>query len=102
MVSGETISIKRYQRDGEQLLAACDEELLDRTLREGELSLTIYRSFYHAESCDGPTLCRYLEMASIANLVGERTVAVAVKMGLVERSCVMMIDGVPHAQMVRL
>ncbi len=96
------ISLKIHRRGPEHLVAACDSELLGRTLAEGKVRLTVHRSFYHAEEGDSEALRSRLQMATIANLVGERTVAVAVEMGLVEEDCVMIIDGVPHAQMARL
>ncbi len=96
------ISLKIHRRGGEHLLAACDSELLDRTLSEGKARMTVHSSFYHAESGDSDALRSRLSMATIANLVGERSVAVAVEMGLVEEDCVIFIEGVPHAQMARL
>jgi len=39
---------------------------------------------------------------SVINLVGERAVAVAVEQGLVDPECVLIIDGIKHAQAVKL
>ncbi len=91
-----------HRRQGEHLVAACDGGLEDRVLRDGKIKMTVHRSFYCAEEVDEDTLRNRLEMATVANLVGERCVAVAVDMGLVDKECVLMIDGVPHAQMARL
>ncbi len=43
-----------------------------------------------------------LGMATIANLVGKKTVDIAVKHGFVDRACVLTIGGVPHAQIARM
>jgi hypothetical protein len=47
-------------------------------------------------------LVNRLEMATIANLVGERTIEIAVRRGFVDPGCVIDIGGVPHAQMARM
>ncbi|MBS3749449.1 MAG: DUF424 domain-containing protein [Candidatus Thermoplasmatota archaeon] len=45
---------------------------------------------------------RFLKDATIANLVGEEAIKCAVGMGLVSEDCILRIDGIPHAQMVRM
>ena len=42
----------------------------------------------------------YLRLATIANLVGEEVVRIAVEEGFIDESCVLRVDGIPHAQMV--
>jgi len=41
-----------------------------------------------------------LKDATIANLVGEQSVACGIDSGIVDEHCVITIDGIPHAQMV--
>jgi len=40
--------------------------------------------------------------ADNANLMGERTVALALEMGLISRSSCLMLGDVPHAQIFRI
>ena len=94
--------MKIHRRQGEHLVAACDTGLEGRVLQEGKIKMTVHRSFYCAEEVDEDTLRNRLLMATVANLVGEKSVAVAVDMGLIDKDCVITIDGVPHAQMARL
>lgn len=96
------ISLKMYQRRGEVVLAACDKELMGRTFREGELKLDVCSSFYNGEDANEEMLLNRLKNATIANLVGERTVAVATKHGLVDEDCILRIEGVPHVQLVKM
>lgn len=92
----------RLQRcRGETLLAACDIELLDRELREGKMRLKVSPRFYHGEEADAETLRERLRSASIVNLVGERCIQEAIAAGLECRET-LTIEGVPHAQIVRL
>ncbi len=96
------ICMKVHGQGREVLLAACDEELLGGTFRSGELCLKVSESFYHADKGDEEALVTRLRLSTIANLVGERTVEIAVRHGFVDPECVLMIGGVPHAQMVRM
>ncbi|MCK4902596.1 MAG: DUF424 family protein, partial [Thermoplasmatales archaeon] len=47
-------------------------------------------------------LKKYLVDATIANLVGEKTIKCAIELGLVDPDCIIKIKGIPHAQMVRM
>lgn len=96
------ITVKVYRRGEETVVAACDKELMGNTYREGELRIKVSRAFYEGEDASEEMLVRRLEMATIANLVGERTIEVAIRHKYVERACVLYIDGIPHAQMVRI
>ena len=96
------IYVKIYRVQGEVLLAACDEELLGKTFREGELKLEVKERFYKGELVDESALEGLLEEATIANLTGERCVTKAIELGYVNRERVLYIQGVPHAQMAKL
>ena len=96
------IYVKVYRVQGEILLAACDEELIGRTFREGELKLEVKERFYKGELRDVEDLEELLEEATIANLVGEICVGKAIELGYVDRKRVLYIQGVPHAQMAKM
>ncbi len=96
------IYVKIYRVQGEVLLAACDEELLGKTFREGELKLEVKERFYKGDLVEEDALESLLEEATIANLTGERCVSKAIELGYVEKERVLYIEGVPHAQMARL
>jgi len=96
------IYVKVYRVQGEVLLAACDEELLGKTFREGELKLEVKERFYGGELVEEEKLEELLEEATIANLTGERCVEKAIELGYVNPERVLRIEGVPHAQMAKL
>jgi len=96
------ISIKVYRQGRETLVAACDAEIMGRTFRSKELKITVSEGFYGGESGDEDMLVNRLEMATVANLVGKKTIEAAVRHGFVDPACVLMIGEVPHAQMARM
>ena len=96
------ISIKIYKHGNDILIGACDEKLIGKKFVDGKFQIDVTREFYDGERITAEVLKKYLENATIANLVGEKTVQCAIKLGLVDPDCVLRINGVPHAQMVRM
>ncbi|MDD1768957.1 MAG: DUF424 family protein [Methanomassiliicoccales archaeon] len=93
----------RVHRVGrETVVAACDKDLIGKVLRDGELRLEVASSFYEGEDVDEEKLLSRLSLATIANLVGHRTISIAAKHNYINEDCVLMIAGVPHAQMVKM
>ncbi|MGD9962649.1 MAG: DUF424 domain-containing protein [Thermoplasmata archaeon] len=96
------ICIKVYTQGRERLVAACDTDIVGKTFRSDGLVLQLSESFYHGDEVDEDALVNWLRLATVANLSGERTVAVAVENGFVDEGGVVRIGGVPHAQMMRM
>ncbi|MGB1585929.1 MAG: DUF424 domain-containing protein [Thermoplasmatota archaeon] len=93
-------AVRNYQQGVQRLLAACDEELLGQVYQEGKFRLDVAASFYDDLRVDDEHLEAMLRQCTVANLVGPRTVAKAVELGLVNEANVLRIDGVPHAQLL--
>lgn len=96
------ISIKIYKQGNDLLIGACDEKLIGKKFTDGKFQIDVSKEFYDGERIDAKVLKKYLEDATIANLVGEETIKCAIELGLVDPECVIKIKGVPHAQMVRM
>ena len=94
--------MKIYKQGNNILIGACDEELIGKKFREGKLQIDVSKEFYDGERISVEVLKKYLKNATIANLVGEKTVNCAIKLGVVDLECVMKIKDIPHAQMVRM
>jgi hypothetical protein len=96
------ISIKIYKRGNDLLIGACDEDLLGKKFEDEKFQIDVSKDFYGGERISPEALKKYLQDATIANLVGKKTIKCAMDMGLIEPSCIIRINGVPHAQMVRM
>jgi len=84
------------------LVAVCDEECLGETYGDGDVSLTVTEEFYGGEESDADDVVDSLTRASVANLVGEECVTVAIEAGLVDEERVLELDGARHAQLLWL
>jgi len=96
------IYIGIYQQGKDRLIGACDENLLGKQYKEGKFHLDIDKKFYGTKKITKGSLKKYLKDATIANLVGETCIKIAINMDLIDQSNVIYIQGIPHAQMVRM
>jgi hypothetical protein len=96
------ISIKIYKQGNDILIGACDKELIGKKFEEGKLQILVSKEFYGGRIISIQSLIQYLKEATIANLVGKNTVECAIKIGLIDPDCVLKIQGIPHAQMVKM
>ena len=90
-------SVKIHRSPSGEVLAVCDEELLGQSFSEGELRLKVGQGFYGGDT----VLLEYLCRANSINLVGNESVAVAIREGYVDEKRVISIGGVRHAQVLR-
>lgn len=96
------ISIKLFKQGDELVIGACDEELLGKRFTDGKFQIDVTKKFYEGERITLKTLERFLQDATIANLVGKQSVECAIRLGLVDPDCILRIKGIPHAQVVRM
>lgn len=90
------------RRGKEVLVAACDAEILGKTLRKGELVFEVRENFYGGYKMRIREAVGLIRGATTANLVGLNIVKTAVEEGLVHPDAVLVIAGVPHAQIVKI
>ncbi|MFY9801160.1 MAG: DUF424 domain-containing protein [Methanoregula sp.] len=83
-------------------MAVCDRELLNTTITNGELSVKISEAFYGNCPASEDMVRAALKKAGNINLMGKRSVGVAIDMGLVTQSGCIMIGDIPHAQVYSL
>ncbi len=94
--------LKIYKNREHVLVAACDKEVLGKTLKNGNTVVEISRAFYEGEYVSEEELQKALQNATTANIFGEKTIKCAIECGLIDQDSVIMIDGVPHAQIFRI
>jgi hypothetical protein len=95
------LKVHRSRETGD-VVAVCDRELLNTTVCHEKLSLTISEAFYGNTPVTENEIREALKNAGNINIIGERSVNLAIEMGLLTRSGCIMIGKVPHAQIYRL
>ena len=84
------------------LLAICDVELLGKTLREGKIVFHVKDEFYNGRKASVEEAVGMITNSTIVNLVGKNCVEKAIAKGYVHPDAVLEIEGIPHAQIIKL
>jgi hypothetical protein len=84
------------------LLAICDCEILGRTLCEGKIVFPVKEDFYKGVKVTVDEAVGMIDNSTIVNMIGKNVVEKAVEKGYVHPEAVLNIQGVPHAQIVKL
>jgi hypothetical protein len=98
----DMIYFKKHRTENGAIIAMCDSELIDKVLQEGavEINLKDYSAFYKGElltEVQAKALINPKEIFS-ANVVGSKSVEVAMKTTIIEKGHIKTINSVPYAQ----
>lgn len=94
--------MKKYDTEGQLIVAVCDKNIIGKKFREGELALKLDECFYKGDEASEKEVKEALSCATIANIAGEKSIACAVECGSIDPDAIIFIEGIPHAQMVQI
>ena len=83
------------------LLVLCDDDILGRRFEEGDIQLDLSSEFYKGCPMNNKETATLIRRAYAINAVGEHAVALCIQEGVVEKTRVNTVMGIPYAQMVR-
>lgn len=87
------------------ILAMCDEELLDKVIKEGMVVINIrdYSGFYKGDKVEGKELdAIYKQDIFSANIIGRKSVELAISSKIIKEEHVKTVGGVPYAHAYRV
>jgi len=84
------------------LLAICDCEILGKTLKEGKITFRVKEEFYKGAKVTVEEAVSMIANSTIVNMVGKNVVQKAIEKGYVHPEAVLNIEGIPHAQIVKI
>lgn len=92
------IKIHKSYRD---IVAICDEELLGKKFEEGKKILEISENFFGGEKIGEEKLIqmmkKLIEEDATFNIVGKRSVEIALKAGIIDKDGIKEVQGIPFA-----
>ena len=95
------IYVKIHRGSG-RVAAFCDEELLGKTFKEGKICLTVSEYFYKGDKKTKEEAAEIMKNSENINLVGKECIEIALNLKVIDKSSVIYIKGVPHAQAISL
>ena len=84
------------------VVAVCDRELINTTIENDGVKIMITESFYGNRCATEDEVVEALRATENANIMGERSVALAVKHGFVDADSCILVGTIPHALVFRL
>ena len=87
-----------------KIVAVCDKEYIDKTLREGKITLDLkkHASFYKGIVASKEEVEDAIKTADSLNLVGGKCISIAHSLGKINKNMAKRIQGVPHIQMYKI
>lgn len=77
------------------MVSVCDVELVGKIINHGEMVISLSRDYFQEEVIKEDKAADLLKKCSIANLVGEKIVALAISLGLAKEVGVKRICNIP-------
>ncbi len=90
-----TFAVRAMNYQHNRMLNICDAELVGKTFNKSDLSINISKSYFAERIVEENEAEQLLKNASIINMVGKKTIALSVKIGIGTTKGVKEIDGVP-------
>jgi len=88
-------STKVISASGSLMLNICDHELVDKTLHDGETKIKINPNYYAERDVDEHEAKNLLTKCNSINMVGEKTVSLAINLGIGSEKSIRRIEGIP-------
>ena len=88
----------KIHKGNEIIVAICDKELIGKRFSEGKLCLNVKKDFYKGELMDKDKVKEILKNATNLNIVGKKAIGLALKEKIIDKTSILRIKGVPHAQ----
>lgn len=93
------IYVKIHKSGLSKVVAVCDKELIEKRFFEGKLCLHIKKDFYKGKLVKEKDLKEIFKNAEILNIVGRRSISLALKEKIINKKNIIKIKGIPHAQL---
>ena len=88
----------KIHKDQHCVVAICDKDLVGKTITDGRMEIVVSKHFYDGEEKSYDEVGEIMRDYDNLNIFGEESVALALKLRIIEREHVLFIQGVPHAQ----
>ena len=87
------VRTSNYQNSA--MLNMCDEDLLGKIVKNGDLQINISKSYYGQRLVDEAEAETLMQNSSVLNLVGKQTIDMSVNLKIGSRQGVKTIDDIP-------
>ena len=86
---------KLITSSGNTILNICDPDLLDKIVKDKKIEIKISSKYYNDKTIDEIEAEYLLKKCTSANMVGEKTISLSLKIGIGSEKGVRRIEGIP-------
>ena len=86
---------KLITSSGNTILNICDPDLLDKIVKDKKIEIKISSKYYNDKTIDEIEAEYLLKKCTSANMVGDKTISLSLKIGIGSEKGVRRIDGIP-------
>ena len=86
---------KLITSSGNTILNICDPDLLDKIVKDKKIEIKISSKYYNDKTIDEIEAEYLLKKCTSANMVGEKTISLSLKIGIGSEKGVRRMDGIP-------
>jgi hypothetical protein len=86
--------------DKRLILAVCDKDILGKTFEDSKRLLDLSSNFFKGNERSKDEVVALMKKAYALNLVGKESVETAIEAGLIDKTHIILVKNVPHAQAV--
>jgi len=83
------------------VVAICDSDLVGKYFEEGMFQLDVKESFYKGQEAEEEEMAKIIKRMSVEdstfNIVGEKSISLAIELGLIAEEGIKRISGIPFA-----
>jgi uncharacterized protein len=88
-------STKVISASGNLMLNICDPELVDKTFEDGTTKIKINPNYYAERDIDEHEAKNLLKKCNSINMVGKKTISLAISLGIGSEKSIRLIEGIP-------
>ena len=88
-------STKIISASGNLMLNICDPELVNKTVHDGNTKIKINPNYYDERDVDEHEAKNLLENCTSINMVGEKTISLAISLGICSEKSIKRIEWIP-------
>ncbi len=87
-----------------EVIAICDSELIGKYFEEGKFQLDVKESFYKGQEVSEEEIIKLIRRRAVEdatfNIVGEKSVSLAIELGLVAKEGIKRIQNIPFVMIL--
>ena len=93
---------KVHDRQNQSILAVCDKEHLGQIFEDEKTYFNVSKHFYGEEEINEKEFLKLVTEVNSINLFGNKCIEILEREGLINKTSVILINGIKHAQIYQL